>query len=188
VIELSREGERRGPLLPTPCLIPTSTHLGFFVWLACPNSTRRTAVYGPVRTVVSQGQRATAYLCQLLTDANPCIHAGSSASVQLRTSQEAHSVSFAGLRSRSSPIQSQTDRSVWYCRCPTRLDPLLVAQRVFCRNRGRARGKKRHRMLWNTWQKSEKMLMRNRTNNQRTNPDFSLRMRIGLSMLIRELL
>jgi hypothetical protein len=39
--------------------------LGIPGWQNCASSTRRTAVYGPVRTVVSQGQRATAYLCKL---------------------------------------------------------------------------------------------------------------------------
>src|SRR5579859_974932 len=42
----------------------TSTRLAFLAGLVCTSSTRRTAVYGPVRTVVSQGQRVTAYLCK----------------------------------------------------------------------------------------------------------------------------
>jgi hypothetical protein len=41
------------------------TRSAFLAWLVRASSTRRTAVYGSVRTVVSQGQRATAYLCKL---------------------------------------------------------------------------------------------------------------------------
>ena len=53
-------------VLPSPlrCLRLTSTRLRSPGWLIGASSTRRTAVYGPVRTVVSQGQRVTAYLCQ----------------------------------------------------------------------------------------------------------------------------
>ena len=49
--------------MPSP--IPTSIPS---VFLACVHTspTRRIAVYGPVRTVMSQGQRVTAYLCQLI--------------------------------------------------------------------------------------------------------------------------
>ena len=64
-VPMARGVSRTVPLSPPPCPIPTSTPSAFLVWLVRASSTRRTAVYGPVRTVVSQGQRATAYLCQL---------------------------------------------------------------------------------------------------------------------------
>ena len=57
--------------LPSQLRCPslTLTRWGFPGWLICVSSTRGTAVYGPVRTVVSQGLRATAYLCQLYESA-----------------------------------------------------------------------------------------------------------------------
>src|SRR5262249_23933835 len=51
--------------MPSPIL--TSTPLVFLACLIHTSSTRRTDVYGPVSRVVSQGQRATAYLCRLMT-------------------------------------------------------------------------------------------------------------------------
>ena len=51
-------------LLRSRSPIPTSILSAFLDWLARASSTRRTAVYGPVCPVVSQGKRVTAYLCK----------------------------------------------------------------------------------------------------------------------------
>ena len=52
--------------LPSQLRCPRLDSLRIPRWLTCASSTRRTAVYGPVRTVVLQGQQVTAYLCKFL--------------------------------------------------------------------------------------------------------------------------
>jgi hypothetical protein len=64
-VQMAPGGSRTALLSASRCQMPTATRsISPFDCVAL-SSTRRTAVYGPVRTVVSQGQRVTAYLCQL---------------------------------------------------------------------------------------------------------------------------